>query len=481
MRGEDSTGIIRADKDGKINTRKSLLASPEFIRSTASDIMMDEGKFKDKKPVLLMGHTRAATKGAVSLKNAHPFSFDKVVGMHNGTIHKQFKHRSEYETDSEALYKNINDYGLKPALEEANAWDTAYALQFVNKEDKTLNFVKNSKRPLWFTYLYNRTTLIWASEKKMLEFVLQHKNMHNNEGLKDSKEKFFTLEVNHLMTLGLGKSLATLDFQKLGIEEKKTYTTTTTTYHYGKDGATQTSQTTGKSPYTNGTWLKTDTGYQWVERRGPAQEIKKPTTTTTGTSSKEKLSTDTASGTTHSTSSTGQSNGKSGKDEYGYSNHKDHASMDQLRQLSWLQPIELRERPAEDPQDKSQDTFAVTATLFEKYVRDKKGKDRQDCPVPNPSDSSYTIKGYKGQAITESEFRYRLSCGCFSCGQVYSLSNPHDFEGINNIHWWDREYWACDECYKSPDGNHWVRRCIEDDWSDWDEESPAARAVRATK
>src|SRR5690606_2067398 len=132
--------------------------------------------------------------------------------------------------------------------------------------------------------------------------------------------------------------------------------------------------TTGKSPYTNGAWLKTDTGYQWVERRGPAQDIKKPTTTTTETSSKEKLSTGTALETTHSTSSTGQSNGKnpsstkgkSDKDEHGYMNHKDHASTDQLRQLSWLQPIELEERPAEDPQDDSQDTFAVTATLFEK-------------------------------------------------------------------------------------------------------------------
>ena len=220
-RGDHSTGVIRGQTDGRILHRKSILSSPQFVYSAVSDIIEDHKNFK--KPYFLAGHTRHATKGAITLKNAHPFSFPNVVGMHNGTIQTSFKHRNEFETDSEAFYKNLNDYGLKEALEEIQAYDTAYAFVWVDKKERTLNFVKNSKRPLYFTYAFLGSTLMWSSEKQDLEYVLRRKNYTTNSGWRGDKEvTFFTLYDDHLMSVPIGKNpKEKAKMTKLDIEKKK--------------------------------------------------------------------------------------------------------------------------------------------------------------------------------------------------------------------------------------------------------------------
>ena len=36
--------------------------------------------------ISIIGHTRAATTGAVTTRNAHPFSYGSIIGAHNGII-----------------------------------------------------------------------------------------------------------------------------------------------------------------------------------------------------------------------------------------------------------------------------------------------------------------------------------------------------------------------------------------------------------
>jgi hypothetical protein len=68
----------------------------------------DIAKFIDGacKSWLLAGHTRHATHGALSDRNAHPFRYGRVIGCHNGIV--QYPRERGYQVDSQYLIDNLN-------------------------------------------------------------------------------------------------------------------------------------------------------------------------------------------------------------------------------------------------------------------------------------------------------------------------------------------------------------------------------------
>lgn len=63
-----------------------------------------------RKAWFVVGHTRHATQGAVSRRNAHPFKYGSIIGAHNGCCDAptHFKVDSEYLFDQ--LNKHANNY-----------------------------------------------------------------------------------------------------------------------------------------------------------------------------------------------------------------------------------------------------------------------------------------------------------------------------------------------------------------------------------
>lgn len=184
FRGKDSTGIVSYSAPSSLFKKKTR-RSPQVhawkeprdaIGFLAYDDLDPKGvkeamlSASDKR--LMMGHCRAATVGKVTAKNAHPFSVGNIIGMHNGTIKKDFRGSKDYETDSEAFFALINEVGLKDALEEVESYSqTAYAIQYIDRSDNTFNVVRNSDRPLHFVYSSTRGALFWSSEEMDIRYA----------------------------------------------------------------------------------------------------------------------------------------------------------------------------------------------------------------------------------------------------------------------------------------------------------------------
>lgn len=195
LRGWDSTGaaVFTRKTDGDpfqatvvktVGSGYSLLDSRQFEKAISQT---------NKK--ILMGHTRAATVGNVRLSNAHPFEFKKYVGAHNGTLdyssRRELPFHAYFETDSEALISSINDHGFPETMPKMEG---AWALSLVNKEDGTLQFLRNNQRDLCFCFNKAGTTLFWASEPQFLRFILARKNIDIRE------DKVFRFAENMLYT-----------------------------------------------------------------------------------------------------------------------------------------------------------------------------------------------------------------------------------------------------------------------------------------
>lgn len=175
-RGAHSTGVVAATprkfvtKNGvekttetmKYSWDKDTLPSPRFILEATGNragIMSSE---KEGTKKFIFGHCRYATVGDITKENAHPFDFDNIIGVHNGTIKKGGF--ATHGTDSESLFHLISTLGVKEALQKAEAFDTAYALVWFDKTSCTINIVRNEKRPLVMRRTEKNEGLAFSSE-----------------------------------------------------------------------------------------------------------------------------------------------------------------------------------------------------------------------------------------------------------------------------------------------------------------------------
>lgn len=230
VRGIDSTGIIKLSQSKKnlfYGVDKAAERANLFLYKRRSTFLTPPEPNTTMYGMLV--HVRAATKGSITDGNAHPFSFDRVVGMHNGTIHGTFKYSNKYDTDSEALYHNLDEAeSIEEGLKEVNkAYSkVAYALQFYDKETGQIHFIRNKERPLFMAWEQSTDTYVVASEKVFIKF-LERKH-------KFKFKRIHQLSENKLYTIQMTKK-GHFHFSEKQLKVEKPVTT----YNYGGN----------KSPY----------------------------------------------------------------------------------------------------------------------------------------------------------------------------------------------------------------------------------------
>lgn len=181
LRGFDSTGVFCVNKYNNLNMIKSAQPASTFIATKAYDDFLSKAYQSGK---VLVGHNRAATKGAKTDENAHPFLEGDTCLVHNGTLHSH-KHLKDVTVDSHAITHSIDARGFEKTYQDM---DGAFALIWYDADKKRLNIVRNKERPLWIM----ETPLVdyIASEPDMLTWLYE-RNFGKSE---EAPTKYFTTE-----------------------------------------------------------------------------------------------------------------------------------------------------------------------------------------------------------------------------------------------------------------------------------------------
>lgn len=248
MRGKHSTGVA------VINNNKS------WIKKLA----LDPINFLDLKDVdnnltafadVIMGHNRHATQGAVNAANAHPFEHGDITLMHNGTLTNKYSLETKYKapsfgTDSELvcwLFDNHNPEDIIPEL------IGAFALTWWDSKTETLNFVNNGERD--FCYAVSGNSIIWASERKMLEWIADRNSIIIDRTVEPQKGVLETFEIG--TTLGYKRKPVKLYTPPANVPVKYDYHPRAGGYNYPKSAELEFMENT-KIPVRLG-----DTVYVW--------------------------------------------------------------------------------------------------------------------------------------------------------------------------------------------------------------------------
>lgn len=178
LRGDDSTGVVAVGHDPLYKDRQDLRAW--YLKELGNGANFVESKeYHDEFGTVgdyrcLVGHNRAATRGAVDQANAHPFQHGPITLVHNGTLTSTWtlpepmNNLKNVDVDSEAICYNLANYDAEEVIENL---DGAFTLVWHDARDDSINMIRNDERPMHLAAGQNNDTVFFMSEAEMLALL----------------------------------------------------------------------------------------------------------------------------------------------------------------------------------------------------------------------------------------------------------------------------------------------------------------------
>jgi hypothetical protein len=185
FRGPHSTGVfcrrthlIKGIGYTRIPMWKEAIPGPEYLETYDWTALSTGFGSLNNYPNFLVGHNRWATQGAVNDVNAHPFKYDHITLVHNGTLMDQslLPDSENFEVDSENICHSISKIGGDATIQKL---DGAFVLIWHDSKDDTVHIIRNEERPFHLAEVVGGD---WfgASEEDMLLWILARGKLPNN-------------------------------------------------------------------------------------------------------------------------------------------------------------------------------------------------------------------------------------------------------------------------------------------------------------
>lgn len=169
VRGDDSTGLFAANRDQYINRKETGTPQHGFFNKETNEFLRGRGL------QVMVGHNRAATRGVVNKANAHPFIHGNVALAHNGTLKdRKLEETNNFGTDSEGVAWAMNEHNPAHVWKNLNG---AACLTWFDMDTCKMNIIRNADRPMYFAYTTDASCVFWASERWMLDYIVEFSNI----------------------------------------------------------------------------------------------------------------------------------------------------------------------------------------------------------------------------------------------------------------------------------------------------------------
>lgn len=203
LRGMDATGVWVQKFDGKQSWYKAPMPAAHYLELKPVAKLLDKADWNCSAAI---GHNRAGTVGRDDVNNAHPFIWEDVTLVHNGTLtrYHQFDVHPESDTDSArvAVLLGKAEPTNKERKRVLESLTGAYAFVWHDARTNTLHMARNEERPLHYMPLTSKEhkgDVLFASEFGMLWFCARRAD------LLDADSKGYAVPAGKLMTWDLSR------------------------------------------------------------------------------------------------------------------------------------------------------------------------------------------------------------------------------------------------------------------------------------